>query len=117
MSLKSSQCHRALIKTMFQYIKELVEKLSLEDKASYVQCKKARRILQEIKTESQKLRNKITEDFKSTKGIKHKITKEEIVENNLEGKVEEGDEIEIPGEEIEEPKLVDENDDDFFDRQ
>lgn len=101
---------------MFEYLKELVEKLSIEDKASYAQCKKARRILQEIKTESQKLRNKITEDFKFTKGIKHTVTKEEIKENNLEGKVEEGEEIEIPQELEEEPKLVDENDDNFFDR-
>lgn len=103
---------------MFEYLQELVSKLSIEDKASYVQSKKARRILQEIKIEAQKLRNKITEDFKSAKGIKHTVTKEEIKDNNLEEVLEPGDEIEIPTEEdVEEPKLVDENDDDFFNRQ
>lgn len=101
---------------MFEHISELVSKLSLENKGNYKQAKEARKVLQEIKIEAQRLRNQVSTDFKNApkkeKVIKHKVTKEEVKENNLEGVVEAEEEIEIP----EEPVLVDENSDEFFDK-
>jgi len=100
---------------MFNHIKELSEKLSLEDNSNYVQCKKARRILQEIKTEAQKLRNKITEDFKLNKNNKN--SKEKVSEKLDETQEDDYQEKIIEPELEPEPKLVDENDDDFFEKQ
>jgi len=52
---------------MFEKITNLVESLSLENNGSYVQCKDARKVLQEIKKEAQELREKIINEFKSSK--------------------------------------------------
>ena len=112
---------------MFDKINELFNALnnSKKDFSIYKNAKETRKILQAIKVEAQNLRNKVTENFKnkvkaewkeakgSEETITHNITEEEVRENNLEGIVEAGDEIEIP---VEEPKLVNE-DDDFFDKQ
>lgn len=87
-------------KNMFSSINELVSKLSLEDSTNYNQCKKARKLLQEIKVEAQNLRNKITTNFNSSKKGKAVDKVVGVVENV-----------------VEEEKLVDENSDDFFDKQ
>lgn len=100
---------------MFSKLKEMSNSLEVSDISKYVQVKNARAILQKIKVESQKLRQTLTEAFKASKNgktISHKVTKEEVIDNNLEDVLEEGDEIKIPKEE-----LVNENDDDFFDKQ
>lgn len=113
---------------MFDKINELFNALnnSKKDFSIYKNAKEARKILQAIKVEAQNLRNKVTENFKnkvkaewkeakgSEETINHKVTEEEIKENNLEDIVEPGEEVEIP---VEDTKLVDENDDDFFDKQ
>jgi|GEM_PF-4173944 len=52
---------------MFEKITNLVESLSLENVGSYTQCKKVRKVLQEIKKEAQELRGKIINEFKSFK--------------------------------------------------
>jgi hypothetical protein len=100
---------------MFDKLKELLNSLEVNDTSKYVQVKNARSILQKIKLESQRLRQVLTEAFKaSRKTISHNVTKEEIKDNNLEEVLEPGDEIEIP---VEETELVNENSDDFFDKQ
>lgn len=105
---------------MFDKINELFNALnnSKKDFSIYKNAKEARKILQLIKVEAQNLRNKVTENFKNKvkteeDTIIHVVTEEDIKENNLEGIVEPGDEIEIP---TQEPRLVNE-DDDFFDKQ
>lgn len=79
---------------MFNKIKNLAESLSLEKVGSYTQVKNARKTLQEIKIESQKLRNLVMEEFKKAP----KKTKQAKPEKQVK--------------EIEEPVLVD--DEDYF---
>lgn len=83
---------------MFETLKELVNQLDETNLKTYKNGVKARTILQKIKNEAQKLRFQIVE----LREIKHKVTKEEIKENNLEGIVEENEEIGIPEPTLEE---------------
>lgn len=98
---------------MFNKLNELLSKLKLEDPSNYVQCKNARKILQDIKVESQKLRNKITSDFKDYKSGKIKyVGEEKIIENEKQDNEEIKEEIE------EEPiRTIEEDDEEFFDKQ
>lgn len=93
---------------MFTKLKELVESLDNgTDFKNYKNGVIARETLQKIKNEAQLLRNKIVDLRKGV--IEHKVTKEEIEENNLEGQVEEGENVGIPvEEEIEEPTVEEE---------
>ena len=52
---------------MFDKIKELVEQLAEGDFTKYNNAKRARKVLQEIKVESQKLRNLIMDEHKKSK--------------------------------------------------
>ena len=91
---------------MFETLRELIGQLDINaDLKNYKNGVKARTIPQKIKNEAQKLRFQIVE----LREIKHKVTKEEIKENNLEGKVEEGEEIGIPEEIVEEEKFEEDN--------
>lgn len=52
---------------MFSTIKSLVESLTEVEVSKYTQVKNARKVLQEIKKEAQKLRNELTEQHKNSK--------------------------------------------------
>lgn len=78
---------------MFNKLKSLVELLNLTNPKSYTQCRDNRKILQDIKNEAQELRFTITKNFKDSNVKEVEETKEEI---------------------IEEPKLVQDTDEDFF---
>lgn len=87
---------------MFDKLKNLVNQLEINDITKYNQVKNSRAILQQIKVEAQNLRNTITKEFKNSKNcIKHKVSKEEIKDNNLEGEVKEGEEVLIHKKETE----------------
>lgn len=84
---------------MFSKLNDLVNSLFLSDKTSYKECKEARKVLQEIKKEAQLLRFNITEEFKKSKK-EPKVKKEKVVEKVFE-----------------EPVLVDEDTEDFINKQ
>lgn len=52
---------------MFDNLQKLIDSLCLDNPLNYKDCKEARKTLQQIKVESQNLRNLITKNLKDSK--------------------------------------------------
>ncbi len=79
--LEVQENNKINFKNMFDKLNNLVNNLNITSFSNYKQVKEARKVLQEIKNEAQKLRNDLTENHKLVKsGKEPKITiKERIV--------------------------------------